>query len=48
MQVHSLKFWLLMPGESAAPRTASGKTGTPTNERPESAFNVTVNAVDAN
>src|SRR5207253_851592 len=43
-----VKLQLLMPGESAAPGTASGKTGTPTAQTAGSAFNVTVNAVDAN
>src|SRR3989454_633099 len=40
------KLPLLMPGETAAPGTASGKTGTP-NVTAGSAFTVTVNAVDA-
>ena len=39
---------LLLPGETAAPGTASGKTGTPNIENVNGAFNVTVNAVDAN
>ncbi|MGO8838103.1 MAG: beta strand repeat-containing protein [Limisphaerales bacterium] len=39
---------LLMPGETAAPGSASGKTGTPTAQTAGSAFTVTVNAVDAN
>ena len=42
------KLQLLTPGETAAPGTASGKTGTPTAETAGTAFNVTVNAVDAN
>jgi hypothetical protein len=41
------KLQLLVPGETAAPGTASGKTGTPTTEFVGGAFNVTVNAVDA-
>src|SRR2546426_336287 len=41
------KLQLLMPGETAAPGTASGKTGTP-NVTAGNAFTVTVNAVDAN
>src|SRR5438445_513938 len=41
------KLQLLMPGETAAPGTASGKTGTP-NVTAGTAFTVTVNAVDAN
>src|SRR5262249_10902110 len=42
------KLQLLTPGETAAPGSASGKTGTPTAETAGTAFNVTVNAVDAN
>jgi hypothetical protein len=42
------KLQLLLPGETAAPGTASGKTGTPTAQIAGTAFNVTVNAVDAN
>src|ERR1041384_6058220 len=42
------KLQLLAPGESAAPGTASGKTGTPTGQIASTAFNMTVNAVDAN
>src|SRR5439155_1697542 len=42
------KLQLLLPGETAAPGTASGKTGTPTLRTAGTAFNVTVNAVDAN
>jgi hypothetical protein len=38
---------VLVPGEIAAPRTASGKTGTPTAQTAGTAFTVTVNAVDA-
>jgi hypothetical protein len=41
------KLQLLMPGETAAPGSASGKTGTPTAQTVGVAFNVTVNAVDA-
>jgi len=37
-----------MPGETAAPRTALGKTGTPDPQQVGILFNVTVNAVDAN
>lgn len=40
------KMQLLVPGETAAPGTASGKTGTPTNQTAGTVFNVTVNAVD--
>ncbi len=39
---------LLVPGETAAPGTATGKTGTPASHVAGAAFNVTVNAVDAN
>ena len=37
---------LLVPGETAAPGTATGKTGTPNTEYVNGAFNLTVNAVD--
>src|SRR5204863_8124184 len=43
-----VKLQLLVPGEIAAPGTATGKTGTPTAQSGGTAFNVTVNAVDAN
>jgi hypothetical protein len=43
-----VKLQLLVPGETAAPGTGSGKTGTPTAQTAGVAFNVTVNAVDAN
>ena len=36
-----------MPGETSAPGTAIGKTGTPSARTAGTAFNVTVNAVDA-
>src|SRR5207247_9255146 len=42
------KLQLLMPGETAAPGTATGKTGSPSPRTAGTAFNVTVNAVDAN
>src|SRR5439155_805046 len=42
------KLQILAPGETAAPGTASGKAGTPTAQTVGTAFNVTVNAVDAN
>src|SRR5439155_27413 len=42
------KLQLLVPGETAAPGTASGKTGTPSSQAAGTPFNVTVNAVDAN
>src|SRR5204862_6695240 len=38
---------LLVPGETAAPGTASGKTGTPSAQFMGIGFGVTVNAVDA-
>lgn len=41
------KLQLLVPGETAAPGTPSGKTGSPTAQTAGTAFNVTVNAVDA-
>ena len=37
-----------MPGETAVPGSTTGKTGTPTTQTAGTAFNVTVNAVDAN
>ena len=37
-----------MPGESASPGPGSGKSGSPTPQITGTAFNVTVNAVDAN
>jgi hypothetical protein len=43
-----VKLQILVPGETAAPGTASGKTGTPATQTAGSAFNITVNAVDAN
>ena len=43
-----MKLQVLMPGETAAPGTASGKTGTPDPQQVGIPFNVTVNAVDAN
>src|SRR5262249_14421197 len=39
---------LLVPGETAAPGTPTGKTGTPNPQAAGTPFNVTVNAVDAN
>ena len=36
-----------MPGETAAPGTTSGKTGTPTAQTAGTSFSVTVKAVDA-
>jgi len=42
-----VKLQVLMPGETAAPNTASGKTGTPDLQAVGVPFNITVNAVDA-
>ena len=42
------KLQLLVPGETAAPGTATGKTGTPSGQNVTSDFFITVNAVDAN
>jgi hypothetical protein len=42
------KLQILAPGETAAPGTASGKTGTPSAQTAATAFTLTVNAVDAN
>jgi hypothetical protein len=41
------KLQVLVPGETAAPGTASGKTGTPSTEGAGAPFTITVNAVDA-
>src|SRR5207247_4093228 len=42
------KLQILSPGETAAPGTSTGKAGTPLAQTAGTAFNVTVNAVDAN
>ncbi len=42
------KLQILLPGETAVPGSSTGKTGTPTAQTAAAAFNVTVNAVDAN
>src|SRR5260221_675923 len=42
------KLQLLLPGETAAPGTASGKTGSPSGQTSGASFSVTVNGVDAN
>jgi hypothetical protein len=42
------KLQVLVPGETAAPGTTNGKTGTPSLEYVNGAFNITVNAVDDN
>src|SRR5260370_635086 len=39
---------MLVPGETAAPCTTTGKNGTPRGKTAGAAFNVTVSAVDAN
>src|SRR5205823_14966585 len=39
---------LLVPGELAAPGSATGKSGSPIAQTAGTAFNVTVSAVDAN
>ena len=39
---------ILLPGESAAPNTITGKTGSPTTQVAGASFSVTVNAVDGN
>lgn len=41
------KLQILLPGETAAPGTATGKTGTPTPQPLGWPFTVTINAVDA-
>ncbi|WP_205313933.1 T9SS type A sorting domain-containing protein [Pedobacter nanyangensis] len=43
-----VKLQILLPGETAAPNTASGKTGTPDIQNAGAPFNVVVNAVDDN
>src|SRR5204862_1966441 len=42
------KLQVLTPGETAAPGTGAGKTGTPSAQTAGTGFSVTVNAVDAN
>src|SRR5213078_2311756 len=42
-----VKLQLLVPGETAAPGTATGKTGTPSAQAAGTAFNVTIRSVDA-
>lgn len=43
-----VKLQLLVPGETAAPGSVTGKTGTPLTQVGTTPFDVTVNAVDAN
>src|SRR5262249_44484662 len=42
------KLQLLVPGETASPGSATGKTGTPSAQPAGTSFNVPVTAVDAN
>ena len=42
-----VKLQVLLPGETAAPNTPSGKTGTPDPQTVGVPFNITVNAVDS-
>jgi hypothetical protein len=42
------KLQILLPGETAAPNTPSGKTGTPIDQLPSIPFDVIVNGVDDN
>jgi hypothetical protein len=42
------RLQVLAPGETNAPGTLTGKTGTPLAQTPDAAFNLVVNAVDAN
>ncbi|MCF8536937.1 MAG: fibronectin type III domain-containing protein [Candidatus Nanopelagicales bacterium] len=44
----AVKLQVLLPGETADPGSATGKTGTPTNDVAGSGITATVNAVDAN
>src|SRR5206468_7429479 len=41
-----VKLQLLVPGETAAPGTTTGKTGTPTARTAGTGYSITVNAVD--
>src|SRR6185503_15965502 len=43
-----VKLQLLVPGETAAPGSATGKNGSPAAQAAGTSYNVTVNAVDAN
>src|SRR5207245_645355 len=43
-----VKLQLLVPGETAAPGSATGKTGAPAAQGAGTSYSVTVNAVDAN
>jgi len=42
------KLLVLVPGEIAAPGSTTGKSGTPLVQSPDTAFNLTINAVDDN
>ncbi len=44
----AVKLQILLPGETAAPGSATGKTGTPTGQNVGATVIATVNAVDAN
>ena len=44
----ALRVQVLMPGETNAPGTTTGKIGTPTAQRVGAPFNLTINATDAN
>ncbi|NNU34217.1 hypothetical protein HK413_08770 [Mucilaginibacter sp. S1162] len=46
MSAHFVKLQILLTGETAAPGTTAGKTGTPTAQVAGATINVTVNAVD--
>jgi hypothetical protein len=48
LQQDYVKLQVLMPGETAAPGTPTGKTGSPTAQAVGAAFSVIVNAVDNN
>src|SRR6185436_18179174 len=42
------KLLVLVPGETAAPGSTNGKSGTPIVQSPDTAFNLTISAVDDN
>jgi hypothetical protein len=42
------KLLVLAPGETAVPGSANGKSGTPSIQSPDTAFNLTISAVDDN
>jgi hypothetical protein len=47
-KIVATQLQVLMPGETNAPGTVTGKTGTPQPQEVGALFNITVNAVDAN